>query len=570
MANIFTNFLDSAAGDLQQTNLKDYKHASRLFVQNFYRLAPKQGFLYFVRFRLNPEVANAEAWRSSRQDLELGMLVKKCDLPKVTFEGGTVNVYNKKQPVYTKLLYQPINMVLHDDNAGLVRSFWQLYYQYYSADSYSGGANPIPGAGTVNYINRYIKPTLRPNEQQIARSNPSAGNYSDTTDPARYGLDSDPITPLIRSIEIYQLSRKNFFMHTIINPKIRSWNMDTVASDAKNLMEHNVTLEYEGIYFGKGRVTRFNPDGWTDLHYDLDPSPIGGIFGRTDGSLFGPFGLIADGTTLFQDLQGIQDGDPVDQRTALAVLLKSARLISNASNLNTSLAEQEVRNATLNSAGFAVTDTATGSVVGLVMPNSTFNDNVTTASAKQTAQPISVGTTTTTTTTTTVSDPYTSPDVKTAINISSISNAPTTTSQTSIARLTNVIKNSPNLENLTFMYYLNQNGVTALSSADDLIRINRQYDTLTYSQKQNYQNQVVSELTSKLTESDGSFISNALMESILSLTAKPGQDLKTILSDNKIDQSDLATYQQLVKDTSALVTTAAQLDTVITSFTRGT
>ncbi len=570
MANIFTNFLDSAAGDLQQTNLKDYKHASRLFVQNFYRLAPKQGFLYFVRFRLNPEVANAEAWRSSRQDLELGMLVKKCDLPKVTFEGGTLNVYNKKQPVYTKLLYQPINMVLHDDNAGLVRSFWQLYYQYYSADSYSGGANPIPGAGTVNYINRYIKPTLRPNEQQIARSNPSAGNYSDTTDPARYGLDSDPITPLIRSIEIYQLSRKNFFMHTIINPKIRSWNMDTVASDSKNLMEHNVTLEYEGIYFGKGRITRYNPDGWTDLHYDLDPSPIGGIFGRTDGSLFGPFGLIADGTTLFQDLQGIQDGQPVDQRTALAVLLKSARLISNASNLNTSLAEQEVRNATLNSAGFAVTDTATGSVVGLVMPNSSFNDNVTTASVKQTAQSIVVDAATTTTTTVTVSDPYTSPDGRTATSVASTSNTPTTTTQTSIARLTNVIKNSPSLDNLTYSYYLTQSGITALSSSDDLIRINRQYGTLTYSQKQGYQNQVVSELTSNLTESESTFISDALMESILSLTAKPAGDLKTILSDNTIDQNDLATYQKLVQDTSTLVTTVNQLDTVITSFTRGT
>jgi hypothetical protein len=410
MANIFTNFLNNASGDLANTNLKDARHASRLFVQNFYRLAPKHGFLYFVRFRLNPEVANAEAWRTSRQDLELGMLVKKCDLPKVTFEGGTVNAYNKKQPVYTKLTYQPVNMVLHDDNAGLVRSFWQLYYQYYSADSYSGGANPTPGAGTVNYINRYIRPTLRPNEQQIARSNPSAGNYSDTTDPARYGLDSDPVAPLIRSIEIYQLSRKNFFMHTLINPKIRAWNMDTVASDKKDLMEHNVTLEYEGIYFGKGRVTRFNPDGWTDLHYDLDPSPIGGLFGRTDGSLFGPFGLIADGTTLFQDLQGIDNGQPVDQRTALAILLKSARLIGNASDLNTSLAQQEVLNATLNSAGFGITDTATGSVVGLVIPSNNVVNNTTVAQPRTVTQTTS--TPTTTTTPTPYSDPYSTPDGK--------------------------------------------------------------------------------------------------------------------------------------------------------------
>jgi hypothetical protein len=212
-------------------------------------------------------------------------------------------------------------------------------------------------------------------------------------------------------------------MHTLINPKIRSWNMDTVASDKKDLMEHNVTLEYEGIYFGKGRVTRFNPDGWTDLHYDLDPSPIGGLFGRTDGTLFGPFGLVADGTTLFQDLQGIDNGQPVDQRTALAILLKSARLIGNASNLNTSLAQQEVLNATLNSAGFGITDTATGSVVGLVIPSNNIN-NTTTVAQPRTVTQTTATPTTTTTTTTTYSDPYTTPDGKPVkVNNADVDNA---------------------------------------------------------------------------------------------------------------------------------------------------
>jgi hypothetical protein len=378
MANIFTNFLDSVSGDLKDTNLKDYKHASRLFVQNFYRLAPKHGFLYFVRFRLNPQVVGG-AWQTSRQDLELGMLVKKCDLPKITLDGTTVNIYNKKQPVYTKVIYNPINMSLHDDNAGLARSFWQMYYQYHTADSYYGGSNTTPGKVPLNTGNRYNKPQAVKNAQILDRSNPNNISYQDTTEPGRYGLDTAVTEPMIRSIEIYQLSRKQFFLHTLINPKIRSWNMDSVASDAKNLMEHNVTIEYEGVYFGKGKISRYNPDGWTDLHYDLDPSPIGGLFGRGDGGLYGPYGLINDGTDLFQDLQGTAAGETIDQRSALATLLKSAKLISNATNLNTDLAKAQVYQSMVTNIGFTVEQATSGSVTGLSVPNPATDTSVTEA-----------------------------------------------------------------------------------------------------------------------------------------------------------------------------------------------
>jgi hypothetical protein len=376
MANIFTNFLDSAAGDLKDTNLKDYRHANRLFVQNFYRLAPKHGFLYFVRFRLNPKVADGEVWRSSKQDLELGMLVKKCDLPKITFDGTTLNVYNKKQPVYTKLNYQPINMVLHDDNKGLAREFWQMYYQYHSSDSYYGGNNAEPGILPINPKNRYEQPGRVTSDQLRNRSNPNSDLFVTTTDPAKYGLDAQTPEPMIRSIEIYQLSRKQFFLHTLINPKIRTWNMDTVASDAKNLMEHNVVIEYEGVYMGQGKVTRFSPDGWTDLHYDLEPSPIGGIFGRSDGGLLGPNGLIADGTTLFAELEDFRNTDNPSAQQGLSLLLRSVRLIGNAANLNTDLARQQITNEAVQNISFGVAGVATGgSVNGLSVsrPNDTFS-----------------------------------------------------------------------------------------------------------------------------------------------------------------------------------------------------
>jgi hypothetical protein len=301
MANYFTNLLNSLTDN--QTNFKDYQHANRLFVQNYYRLAPKFPFLYFVRFRLNPAVSYDDAFMKTKQDLELGMLVNRTDLPGVQFDTQTLNHYNQKIPIYTKLTYNPVTMNIHDDNAGIVRHFWQSYYQYYSADSWYGSDNAVPGTLPNTSVNRFQQRTTQKNPQLGSRSNIAAPSYTNTTDPSRHGLDSGKTTHMITSIEIYQFARKKFFMWTLNNPVITQWKTDPLASSETKTMSHQVTFAYQSVFFGRGRVRSFQPDGWTDLHYDLDPSPIGGLFGRTDGTLLGPYGLVADATSLFADIQ---------------------------------------------------------------------------------------------------------------------------------------------------------------------------------------------------------------------------------------------------------------------------
>ena len=274
------------------------------------------------------------------------MLVNKCDIPSVTLDTQIVNQYNKKVPIHTKLTYQPVNMTIHDDNAGIVRHFWQQYYQYYSADSWYGGDNAVPGTLPGFNVNRYQQKTLQKNPQLPINSNPNSPSYNDTTDPQRFGLDSGRTVNLIQSIEIYQFARKTFFMWSLVNPVITSWKTDQLDMSGNRTMNHNVSFAYEGIYFGKGRVRRSQPDGWTDIHYDLNPSPIGGLFGRTDGTLLGPYGLLSDATQFFQDLQDTQvDGAPVDFRDQLRVALQGVKLINQASKLNTAAANAELSNA---------------------------------------------------------------------------------------------------------------------------------------------------------------------------------------------------------------------------------
>ena len=59
--------------------MKDFRHASRLFVDDNYKLMPKQKFLFHVVFHTDEELMFEKAAPQERR--ELNMLVKSCSLP---------------------------------------------------------------------------------------------------------------------------------------------------------------------------------------------------------------------------------------------------------------------------------------------------------------------------------------------------------------------------------------------------------------------------------------------------------------------------------------------------------
>ena len=65
------------------------------------------------------------------------MLVKSCDLPRYGMNMEEKIQYNKKMYAATRIQYDPINIVFHDDHADTVNAFWKKYYEYYIADSVS-------------------------------------------------------------------------------------------------------------------------------------------------------------------------------------------------------------------------------------------------------------------------------------------------------------------------------------------------------------------------------------------------------------------------------------------------
>ena len=120
MANPFLALFDNLL-QKQGPTLRNWQHASRLYINNSLEYAPKTKFLYHVTFHLNPD-ARAIAWGTYSNLIEIGMLVKNADLPKYTAKTQIMNMYNRKKNIQTAIEYQPVTITLHDDNVGATRS----------------------------------------------------------------------------------------------------------------------------------------------------------------------------------------------------------------------------------------------------------------------------------------------------------------------------------------------------------------------------------------------------------------------------------------------------------------
>ena len=104
MANKFTRFLTGVGQGL--TNPKgvwgNWQHATRLFIDDTMRLAPRTKFLFYVRFELDKTAIKAPQFTNRHAD-EIGFLVKATDLPKYNIESVTKNQYNRKKIIYKNL-----------------------------------------------------------------------------------------------------------------------------------------------------------------------------------------------------------------------------------------------------------------------------------------------------------------------------------------------------------------------------------------------------------------------------------------------------------------------------------
>lgn len=354
MANKFTRFLNGVGTGL--TNPKglvaNWQHATRLFIDDTFRLSPRTKFLFYVRFEIDDTAHRGPGWVNKKHGQELGLLVKSADLPKFTFDTTTKNQYNRKKVLYKQINYDPVNIALHDDSAGIVNAMWALYYGYYIADRH----NP-----NIAYSANHLRPTKTPSD-----------NF-------RYGLDNQITVPFFKSVSIYTMSRRRFVGYTLVNPRVKSWNHGSVAYAEGETLESQMTLEYEAVKYSAGNVSFNNPTGFATLHYDVIPSPLS-VAGGGTATVFGEGGVLDGLESIFGDIAS--GGTFSSFGGFLGTAIKAVNTYKNFKALPKDAIKREAINVLSTPQGLSTAISTVSGVVGAVFPKTSNNTGTTTATPK--------------------------------------------------------------------------------------------------------------------------------------------------------------------------------------------
>jgi hypothetical protein len=296
----------------------DYSHAGRTFTANNLELSPKTKFLYHVVFKMNPFVLQGRD--AAKQNLSV--LVKSAELPKISVQTDTLNQYNRKKHTQIKVDYLPVVLRFHDDSNHQISELWRKYFTYYYADSISA-KQPI-----LTYVRN-------------AMSNESINSVLGGA--ARFGYDNGSYAKFFNSIEIYQMSRGNWYSYELINPIISQWTHDSLDSSNSAPAEQSMTVMYEAVNYrsGSGNPRKFgNADS-----YDVVKSPL-----LTRSKQAGNNDVTQRATVEGQSIEGTAIS--ASQNTAYA-------------NNNASIATRTVPTITATIANSAVATAATQNVSGI-------------------------------------------------------------------------------------------------------------------------------------------------------------------------------------------------------------
>ena len=139
---------DFLQGFFTPNGLKDYAHAAKTFRTNGYELSPRTKFLFHVFFNINTgQIPALQNVFGNGDVASVGLMVKTAQLPTYTVSIDTMNQYNRKRLVQSKIQYNPVQIVFNDDQGDLIRNMWYNYFSYYYKDpsqKYQGNHQGIP------------------------------------------------------------------------------------------------------------------------------------------------------------------------------------------------------------------------------------------------------------------------------------------------------------------------------------------------------------------------------------------------------------------------------------------
>ena len=303
--NFLKGFQDGLPG------MKDYQHASRLYLDDNFKLMPKQKFLFHVVFNTD-ETLFYNGFNPSER-FQLNMLVKACDLPKYNMSYEEKVQYNKKMYAANRIAYEPVNITFHDDHADTVNAFWKKYYEYHIADSVNMNSDLTISKTKDDYYDGIEKKKL-----------------------TKFGMDTpkERSKPYLKGIEIFVLHKQRFTSMTLVNPVIGSFSHDNLdQADGAGVLNNTMQILYETVIYKSGIVNKNNVPGFATINYDNSPSPLTVLGGGTN-SVFGPGGVV-DG--IGSVIRNVQSGN------ILGAILSASNTYNNAKKIKKSAVKEELK-----------------------------------------------------------------------------------------------------------------------------------------------------------------------------------------------------------------------------------
>jgi hypothetical protein len=336
MAGFFQNLLtDAAGGFFGNDYLRDYTHASKTFRPNSYQYAPKFKFLFHVYFEINQSAYAV----GLPQGANFGLAVKSVKLPSYTFDTHTMNQYNRKRIVQTKIKYDPIDINFHDDNGNLIRNMWYNYYTYYYKDasipvaSVSGRQAQQTGNGSTNSPNNTNYNSRNIYSQSIT-GDTNWGYIGETPDSPSTNTQAatgQTKIPFFKNVTIFGFNQHNYAAYTLINPIINRFAHDTYDySQGNGTMTNTMTLDYETVKYFQGAIDGKEPSNIVagfglNSNYDKVPSPI--TRPGSQSSILGQGGLVDGVGGVISDLSG-------DNKNVLGAIQKAGATYNTLKNIN--------------------------------------------------------------------------------------------------------------------------------------------------------------------------------------------------------------------------------------------
>ena len=288
--------------------LRDYTHASKVFTPNSFELKPRYKFLFHVSFTLNTQIKGLTDYLGVNQQSQLSYVVKTVDLPKFTIANETLNQYNRKRVVQTKINYDPVTVVFHDDAGDNVRKMWYAYYNYYYKDSEQQYLAPSATNGSLGESANKVT-GFGYNTRDIYANERTANvndwgyigeAYSDGT------MNSDGKQAFFKDIQITGMDQHKTATYVLVNPVITNFAHDQYSyAEGAGTMQNTMTIAYETVKYYAGAVGRPRPDqnikGFADpSHYDQTLSPISRPGSRAN--FMGQGGLLDAAGGIIEDL----------------------------------------------------------------------------------------------------------------------------------------------------------------------------------------------------------------------------------------------------------------------------